>query len=75
VKKHTIEVVVDRIVVENGTWCGLIDTFEAALRLSNGLLWQLLLMRMKFFSVSIILFRFVDFQRGRWRQDGFLFIQ
>jgi hypothetical protein len=27
---------------------------------------------MKLFSVSIILFKFVDFQRGRWRQDHFV---
>jgi excinuclease ABC subunit A len=35
--KHTIEVVVDRIVVKEGIRSRLFDSFEAALRLSNGL--------------------------------------
>ncbi|GAJ25906.1 excinuclease ABC subunit A [Liquorilactobacillus sucicola DSM 21376 = JCM 15457] len=35
-KKHSIEVVVDRIVVKNGIRSRLFDSFEAALRLSDG---------------------------------------
>ncbi|KRL38866.1 excinuclease ABC subunit UvrA [Liquorilactobacillus uvarum] len=35
-KKHSIEVVVDRIVVKNGVRSRLFDSFEASLRLSKG---------------------------------------
>ncbi|MDN2452759.1 excinuclease ABC subunit UvrA [Lactobacillus sp. UCMA15818] len=35
-KKHTIEVVVDRVVVKEGIRSRLFDSFEAALRLSDG---------------------------------------
>lgn len=35
-KKHTIEVVVDRVVIKDGIRSRLFDSFEAALRLSDG---------------------------------------
>ncbi|KRN31147.1 excinuclease ABC subunit UvrA [Liquorilactobacillus mali] len=35
-KKHTIEVVVDRVIVKDGIRSRLFDSFEAALRLSDG---------------------------------------
>ena len=35
-KKHTIEVVIDRIVVKEGSCAGLADSLEVALKLGEG---------------------------------------
>lgn len=67
-KKHTIEVVVDRIVIKDDMETRLTDSLETALKLSGGQILVDVISRKNFCSVRILLVRYADLVLKSWHR-------
>ena len=70
-KKHSIEVVIDRIVVKEDVAARLADSLETALRLGEGRVLLMLWTRKNYCLVNIMLVQYAVFQLVNLNQECF----
>ena len=71
-KKHSIEVVIDRIIVKPGIEDALSDSIETALELGEGRIIVDIIGQEELFLANIIPVRFAVFPSASWSRDYFL---